>query len=90
MHQIFILELLLPHSYSLKDKRQILRSIKDKTHRINVSIAETGQQDIYNYAQITLAIAASSSAMMMKIRETLYKIISETDGVEIIRENIIE
>ena len=37
------LTLLVPESHSLKDKRMVLRSIKDRTRRkFNVAIAEVG------------------------------------------------
>jgi len=43
---ILEIELLIPHSQSLKAKRQVLRSLKDRvrTH-YNVSLAEIGDQD---------------------------------------------
>ena len=41
-------ELHLDGCQSLKDKRQILRSLKDRLHqRFNVSAAETDHQDLW-------------------------------------------
>ncbi|MCZ0717055.1 DUF503 domain-containing protein [Aerococcus kribbianus] len=46
----------LPEAYSLKDKRQVLRSIKDRTpKKFGVSIAEVAEQDTVNLAVIGLA-----------------------------------
>lgn len=41
---------------SLKDKRQILRSLKDRLMaRFNVSVAEVGAQDLWQRAEIGIA-----------------------------------
>lgn len=47
------LELLLPGSHSLKDKRGILRSLKDRGRRMfNVAIAEVATQDHWQIATL--------------------------------------
>jgi uncharacterized protein YlxP (DUF503 family) len=54
-------ELEIPHAQSLKDRRQVLRSMKDKLrHGFNLSIAELDDGTIWNRA--TLGIAAISSS----------------------------
>ncbi len=50
----------IPYAESLKDKRRVIRSMKDKLRRqYNVSIAETDNQDELTLA--TMGIAAASS-----------------------------
>jgi uncharacterized protein YlxP (DUF503 family) len=52
---IGILEIVLylPESHSLKEKRQIIKSIKDKVHnRFNVAIAETGDLDLWQKVRL--------------------------------------
>jgi uncharacterized protein len=52
---IGILEIVLylPESHSLKEKRQIVKSIKDKVHnRFNVAIAETEDLDLWQKARL--------------------------------------
>jgi len=45
---LLTLELYIPDARSLKDKRQILRSLKDKLrHHFNVAVAELDHQDIW-------------------------------------------
>ena len=51
------LELELPFSSSLKDKRQILRSLKDRLRRKNVSVIEAGHQELWQRATVELALA---------------------------------
>ena len=55
-------ELSLPASRSLKDKRSVLRSLKDRLGRMNVSVAETGVQEVRNRARISVVFLAAHSA----------------------------
>ena len=52
---IGILEMILylPESHSLKEKRQVVKSIKDKVHnRFNVAIAEIDDLDLWQKAHL--------------------------------------
>ena len=45
---------------SLKDKRRILKSLKDRLHRqYNVSVAETDHQDLRQRARLACVVAAT-------------------------------
>ncbi|MGI8649099.1 MAG: DUF503 domain-containing protein [Rubrobacter sp.] len=55
------LELELPYSSSLKDKRQTIRSIKDRLRRRNVSVVESGRQDSWQRAIMEVTFAAISA-----------------------------
>ena len=55
----FIIE--LPESHSLKDKRRIVRSIKDKLiKKFKLSVTEVDLQDSLTYAQIGAALVSNS------------------------------
>jgi uncharacterized protein YlxP (DUF503 family) len=55
------IEIEIPHAQSLKDRRRVLRSMKDKLrHSFNLSIAELDEGVVWNRA--TLGIAAISSS----------------------------
>ena len=55
------IEIEIPHAQSLKDRRQVIRSLKDKLrHSFNLSIAELDDGIVWNRA--TLGIAAISSS----------------------------
>jgi len=52
---IGILEMILylPESHSLKEKRQVIKSIKDKVrNRFNVAVAEVDDQDLWQKARL--------------------------------------
>ena len=66
------LRLQLPMSHSLKDKRQVLRSLQSRLRdQFSLSVAETGAQDSWQTAELTIAIAASDATYA---RATLEKI----------------
>jgi uncharacterized protein YlxP (DUF503 family) len=46
------LELHLETSQSLKDKRMVLRSVKDRLKRFNVAVAEVDHQDLWQRAEL--------------------------------------
>ena len=65
------LELELPFSSSLKDKRQTLRSLKDRLRRKNVSVVEAENQDSWQRATVEIALAAVSRGAAEEKREDL-------------------
>jgi uncharacterized protein YlxP (DUF503 family) len=65
------LELELPFSSSLKDKRQTLRSLKDRLRRKNVSVVESENQDYWQRATMEIALAAVSRGAAEEKREDL-------------------
>jgi uncharacterized protein YlxP (DUF503 family) len=45
---------------SLKEKRSVVKSLKDRLHdRFNVSAAETGHQDLWQRSEITVCVVAA-------------------------------
>ncbi len=55
-------ELHLNGCQSLKDKRRILKSLKDRLHRrFNVSVAETNHQDRWQRAELSCCVVATDN-----------------------------
>jgi uncharacterized protein YlxP (DUF503 family) len=50
----------LPMSQSLKDKRMVLRRLKDRIGALNVAIAEVAYQDVWQRAGLGIVTVASS------------------------------
>lgn len=65
------LELELPFSSSLKQKRQILRSLKDRLRRKNVSVVEADHQDFWQRATVEFAFAAVDRFSLEEKREEI-------------------
>lgn len=58
-------ELRIPHTSSLKGKRQILRSIKDRVRsRFNVSIAEVGYLEEWQRAILAVACVSNDAKVV--------------------------
>jgi uncharacterized protein len=65
------LELELPYASRLKEKRQTLRSIKDRLRRKNVSVVESDHHDLWQRATLELALAAVSRGAAVEKREEI-------------------
>ncbi len=53
-------ELEIYGAQSLKEKRSVVKSLKDRLHdRFNLSVAETGQHDLWQRAEITACVVAT-------------------------------
>ena len=52
-------ELHIPGAHSLKEKRSVVKSLKDRLHNeFNVSVAETAHQDVWQRAEITACVVS--------------------------------
>jgi len=59
------LDLAIEHAQSLKDRRQAVRSLKEKLgHAFNISIAELDDATTWNRATLGIAAISSSSAYL--------------------------
>lgn len=72
-------------SASLKDKRQVVRSILARArNQFEVSAAEVGSQDIWNLAEIGVACVSGESAHALEVIEQVIRSIeSSRPDVEI-------
>ena len=73
------LELFLPMSQSLKDKRMVLRRLKDRLRALNVAVAEVAHQDLWQRAGLGVVTVASSDDMA---EETLSAVRQQIDRLE--------
>jgi uncharacterized protein YlxP (DUF503 family) len=78
------LELELPFSSSLKDKRQTLRSLKDRLRRKNVSVVESDNQDLWQRATMEIALAAVSRGAAEEKREELRRTLLNYEDLSIL------
>jgi uncharacterized protein YlxP (DUF503 family) len=54
-------ELHIPYSQSLKDKRMVLRRIKDRLQKFNVAIAEIEHQDLWQRAGLGIVAISTTT-----------------------------
>jgi hypothetical protein len=76
---VLSIELHIPHSHSLKEKRMVLRRVKDRLQKFNVAVAEVEHHDLWQRAG--LAVVAVSTTTEHVERE-LAAAADEIDRVE--------
>jgi len=60
-----ILEIEIPHAQSLKDRRQVVRSLKDRLrHAFNLAIAELDSGELWNRATLGIAVISGSQSYL--------------------------
>ena len=86
------LELELPFSSGLKDKRQILRSLKDRLRRKNVSVVEADNQNLWQRATVEVALAAIDRRAVEEKREEVRRILLNYEELAILewREELVK
>jgi len=76
---LLTLELHIPDAQSLKDKRQVLRSLKDKLRRdFNVAVAELEHQDTWQRSVVGVVTISNEEK---HLREVLQKVLDEADRI---------
>jgi len=79
-------ELFISESQSLKDKRQVLHSLKDRLRgKFNLSVAEVDGQDLWQKAVLGMACVANDSGHVNQVLEQALNVIKAMPAVEIVR-----
>jgi uncharacterized protein YlxP (DUF503 family) len=78
----------IPHADSLKDKRQVRRSLIEKTRRrFNAAVAEVGAQDAHRTLVIGVAVVSNEAAHAREMLDEIIRFMeanadAELTGVE--------
>ncbi|HEX3043151.1 MAG TPA: DUF503 domain-containing protein [Bacillota bacterium] len=84
MVRVITLDLFIPGAETIKDKRQVIKSLVEKIrHKFNVSIAETGYHDLWQRSQLELACVANESTHLNEVQQAILKLIESLYPVEI-------
>jgi len=79
-------ELFIPESQSLKDKRQVLHSLKDRLRgKFNLSVAEVEDQDLWQKAVLGMACVANDAGHVEQVLEQALNIIKGVPAIELVR-----
>lgn len=82
---ILIIDLYLPTCNSLKEKRSILKRLKDKVRgSFNVSISEIDELDIWRRAQLGVACISNNGKDANSLLSKVVNFIESEDLVEIL------
>jgi uncharacterized protein YlxP (DUF503 family) len=78
-------DLHLPDCHSLKEKRGVLKPLTVGLRRtLNVSVAETGHQDLWQRAEIACATVGSARSVVDEILRAADRLVEEADGIRIV------
>jgi hypothetical protein len=79
------LEFRLDGCRSLKDKRQVIRSLIDRLrHHFNVAVAETEHQDVWDRAGIAIAVVSSDRGVVQRLLDELTDYAEATTEAELV------
>jgi len=80
-------ELHLEGCHSLKDKRHILRSVKDRLRqKFNVSVAETDHNDLWQRAELTVCVVSNERAHAEDVLRQADRLVAEAPGARILNQ----
>jgi len=70
---------------SLKEKRRVVRSLKDRLQRrFNVSVAETGHHDLWQRAELTACVIGTSRRQVDSVLSSVDEVVNGEAGARII------
>jgi uncharacterized protein YlxP (DUF503 family) len=71
---------------SLKEKRSVVKSLKDRLHdRFNVSVAETAHQDVWQRAELTACVVAGQGKLAESVLESADRLVAGEARARIIQ-----
>lgn len=79
------LDLQILGSRSLKEKRMLLRRIKDRVReRFGLVVAEVGAQDLWQRTQLGMATASGDRGKLVELLDGASRCVAGTEGVELL------
>jgi len=76
---VLTLEIQLPYAHSLKEKRAVLRKMKDRLRaRFNVAVAELDHQDLWQRA--TLGVVSISDSQVL-LESVFRQVLAEAENI---------
>jgi len=78
-------ELHLEGCQSLKDKRHVLKSLKDRLHnRFNVSAAETDHHDLWQRAELSACVVSTDRQHAEQVLREADRLVAGAEGARIV------
>jgi uncharacterized protein len=83
---VVTLELRIEEAHSLKEKRHVVKSLKDRLRRkFNVSVAEIDDMDLHNSAVLAAAVVSPSRPFAEKVLQSVERETASLVGPMLIR-----
>ena len=79
------IRLVLRESHSLKDKRRVIKSLKDTlSNKFNISVAETDEQDVWQTAEVGVAAVGTDGSFVQSVLTSVVNYVRFFGGVELV------
>jgi len=79
------IELHIPGATSLKEKRSVIQSLKERIrHRVRASVAEVDHQDLWQRAALGVAVISGESRQVDELLQTVRNLVDGTHGAELL------
>ena len=79
------ISLVIDQSHSLKEKRMVLRRIKDRVReRLSVSLNEVGELDTWQRAELGCAVASNDRAKALEVIDDVVRVAMNAGGADIV------
>ncbi len=79
------LRFVLRESHSLKDKRRVIKSLKDTlSNKFNVAVAETDEQDVWQTAEVGIATVGTDGPFVQSVLTSVLNYALFFGGVELV------
>ena len=76
---VLTLEIQLPYAHSLKDKRSVVQSLRNRLRaRFNVAVAELDHQDVWQRATLGVTSISNSQALLESL---LQHVLAESEKI---------
>ena len=81
---LLTVELHVPGSQSLKDKRMVLRRIKDRLKKFNVAVSEVEHQDLWQRAALGVAVVSGDKHQVDEKLQAVRSLVQATHEAELL------
>ena len=78
------IELHLPYAASLKDKRRIVKSLKDRMRNLGAAVAEVDHADLWQRASLGVAVVAGDAEVLAGRLSALRDIVDRQEDAHVL------
>ncbi len=79
------ISLVLDNSHSLKEKRMVLRRIKDRVReRVGVSINEVDHHDLWQRSELGVAVTSGDRSKALEVLDDVLRVVTGAGGAQIV------
>jgi uncharacterized protein YlxP (DUF503 family) len=79
------IKLYLPSCHSLKEKRRVLRKIKDRAQsKLSVQIVEVGNQDVWQSSEMGFSLVGNDNRVIQSLIDKVFDFIASNGEIQIV------